>query len=200
MASENNNQTSDAAARAWGHLRTITKHKILVGELCFKAGLYKQGLLHDLSKYSPVEFAVGARYFTGNKSPNVAERLEKGVSESWLHHKGRNKHHFEYWMDVRNKEDMNFRGRPMPTRYVVEMLCDRIAACKVYQGDAYTQASALNYYLAQPEYNSLMHPDTAALLEAMLRMVAELGEDEALAIIKRDVVQAHLTYGEHGRF
>ena len=66
---------------------------------CFRAGMYKQGLLHDLSKYAPVEFLVGCKYYQGDRSPNNAEREDTGISKSWLHHKGRNKHHFEYWVD-----------------------------------------------------------------------------------------------------
>ena len=47
---------------------------------CFKAGLYKQGLLHDLSKYAPIEFLPGVKYYQGTRSPNEIERLEKGYS------------------------------------------------------------------------------------------------------------------------
>ena len=82
-----------------GHLKTITKHHNLVMGYCFRAGLYQQGLLHDLSKLSPEEFLVGAKYYQGTRSPNNAEREATGVSRAWLHHKGRNKHHFEYWID-----------------------------------------------------------------------------------------------------
>ena len=94
---------------AWGHFKTITSHKFLVMKYCFKVGLYKQGFLHDLSKYSPTEFMVGAKYYQGTRSPNNAEREATGVSTSWLHHKGRNKHHFEYWVDYgigAGKEDV----------------------------------------------------------------------------------------------
>ena len=77
------------------HFGTITKHKLTVMDLCFKVGLVKQGLLHDLSKYNPVEFMVGAKYYQGDKSPNIIERMKTGVSLAWLHHKGRNKHHLE---------------------------------------------------------------------------------------------------------
>ena len=83
--------------QAWKHFKTITKHKLLVMEGCFKVGLYWQGITHDLSKYSPTEFLVGARYFQGTRSPNAAEREAKGYSEAWMHHKGRNRHHYEYW-------------------------------------------------------------------------------------------------------
>ena len=44
--------------KAWKHLCTILHHKNLVRAGCFKIGLYKQGLLHDMSKYTPTEFLV----------------------------------------------------------------------------------------------------------------------------------------------
>lgn len=47
----------------WLHFKTITRHKLLVMQYCFRIGLYKQGLLHDLSKYSPAEFLVGCKYY-----------------------------------------------------------------------------------------------------------------------------------------
>ena len=84
---------------AYHHFLTITKHKCEVMKNCFAVGLYRQGLLHDLSKYSWEEFATGVKYYQGNRSPNAAEKEEKGYSAAWLHHKGRNKHHFEYWID-----------------------------------------------------------------------------------------------------
>ena len=90
--------------KAWRHFRTITHHKILVMKGCFKLGLYRQGLLHDMSKYSPTEFLVGCRYYQGTRSPNNAEREAKGYSSAWLHHKGRNKHHYEYWIDYGMKK------------------------------------------------------------------------------------------------
>ena len=157
------------------HLWTVTHHKLLVMQGCFKVGLYRQGILHDLSKYSPTEFLVGARYFQGNRSPNNAEREDIGYSSSWLHHKGRNRHHFEYWVDY------NLRGKDgesplvpvkMPGRYVVEMLMDRIAASKIYKGDAYTDASPLQYFDGG-RARKFMHPETAALLEQFLNMLAE---------------------------
>ena len=83
----------------WLHFKTITKHKLMVMHYCFRIGLYKQGLLHDLSKYTPSEFLVGCKYYQGDVSPNNAEGKDKGYSSAWLHHKGRNKHHMEYWID-----------------------------------------------------------------------------------------------------
>ena len=97
---------------------------------CFQVGLYRQGLLHDLSKYSPEEFWTGVRYYQGTRSPNAAEREMMGFSRAWLHHKGRNKHHFEYWIDVSKNKEEGLIGNKMPLNYVIEMVMDRIAACR----------------------------------------------------------------------
>ena len=140
---------------AWKHFCTITRHKNLVLAGCFKIGLYKQGLLHDLSKYSPTEFIVGCKYYKGYMSPNNAERMDRGYSSAWLHHKGRNKHHLEYWIDYdipskKNGDDTNghsaMAGMKMPINYVCEMLVDRVSASKNYLKDKYTDRSALEYY------------------------------------------------------
>ena len=106
----------------WLHFKTITKHKLMVMHYCFRIGLYKQGLLHDLSKYTPSEFLVGCKYYQGNRSPNNAEREDTGVSTAWLHHKGRNKHHYEHWVDYSiNDPEHVIMGAKMPRRYVAEM-------------------------------------------------------------------------------
>lgn len=176
--------------KAWKHFKTITFHKILVAKGCFQVGLYRQGFLHDLSKYSPTEFRVGARYYQGSRSPNNAEREDMGFSAAWMHHKGRNRHHFEYWTDYSN--DPEKRGcivpAPMPDRYLAEMIMDRIAASKVYKGSAYTDAAPLEYYL-QGKSRELIHPQTAETLERMLRMLAREGEGKTFACIRRELVR-----------
>ena len=107
--------------KPWSHFRTITKHKMMVMKYCFRVGLYRQGLMHDLSKYSPAEFLVGAKYYQGTRSPNNAEREAIGVSTAWLHHKGRNKHHFEYWVDYSLDHKHVIMGARMPRLPVVPM-------------------------------------------------------------------------------
>ena len=82
-----------------GHLFTIIRHRHKVMEHCFKAGIIRRGLVHDLSKFSPTEFIPGVLYFQGERSPNEKEREVTGYSKAWMHHKGRNRHHFEYWTD-----------------------------------------------------------------------------------------------------
>ena len=174
--------------KVWKHFKTITYHKYLVMQGCFKVGLYKQGLLHDLSKYSPSEFWVGAKYYQGDRSPNNAEREAIGYSSAWLHHKGRNKHHYEYWIDY---STVGIPGgmapAPMPAKYIVEMLMDRIAACKVYNGSHYTDASPWEYYSLGREHAPL-HPETKALLEKLLLMLKNQGEKATFAYIRKEIL------------
>ena len=173
--------------KAWKHFKTITKHRFLVMKGCFRVGLYWQGLIHDLSKYSPAEFCTGARYYQGNRSPNTAERERKGYSEAWMHHKGRNRHHYEYWTDL-SMETRKYESVPMPRKYLVEMVMDRIAACKVYQGEKYTPASALEYFLPSRE-RWLMHPQTRDGLEYILTMLRDRGEQETFRYLRTHVLR-----------
>ena len=164
------------------HFRTITKHRHKVIIHCFKAGIGFQGLFHDLSKYSPTEFIQGAKYYLGTRSPNEKERELFGYSLAWMHHKGRNRHHFEYWNDL-NTQTKRYEPVPMPLKYVTEMFCDRVAASKIYQGDKYTDSSALEYY-RWGNARSKMHESTADLLEEWLCMLANEGEKKTFAHIK----------------
>ena len=161
---------------------TITHHRWIVRGLCFKAGLYWQGLTHDLSKYSPAEFRIGARYCTGKRSPNAVEREKFGYSEAWMHHKGRNKHHYEYWSDL-SLSTHQYEPVAMPARYIAEMVMDRVAACKVYQGEDYTDRAALDY-LNRAHETMLMHPDTQYKLRYILELLAEEGEPAMMALIR----------------
>ena len=169
----------------FGHLSTVTRHRHRVIAHCARAGILWQGLRHDLSKYSPTEFFPGVRYFVGTKSPNELERLERGYSAAWLHHKGRNRHHFEYWNDF-NPAERRYLPVKMPLRYVAEMFCDRVAASKIYRGSEYTDRDPLLYYQrGAAAYN--MHPETAALLLSWLTMLAEQGEDAVFGEIRRSL-------------
>lgn len=176
--------------KALDHLRTINHHKMLVMKHCFKVGLYKQGLLHDLSKYSPTEFLVGCKYYQGTRSPNNAEREATGYSIAWLHHKGRNKHHYEYWIDYSMKPGEGIVGQKMPVKFVVEMVMDRIAASKTYAGKNYTDDYPLKYYEnGASKLGKMIHPDTAALLHKLLKMLADEGEEKTFAYIKKEVLK-----------
>lgn len=127
----------------FGHLKTITKHKWVVFKLSVRAGIPIRGLLHDLSKYSPTEFFESVKYYQGGKrSPIPVARIEKGHSNAWLHHKGRNKHHPEYWYDKEASEPPI-----IPFKYSAEMICDKFAASIVYMGkDKWSEKAELEYW------------------------------------------------------
>lgn len=167
----------------FGHFKTITKHRHKVMENCFKAGIPVRGLLHDLSKYSPSEFIPGGKYYQGFRSPNESEREDKGYSSAWIHHKGINKHHFEHWTDY-NPVEKKLMPVPMPEKYVVEMFCDRVAASKIYMGEKYTDRSPLEYY-EKGKTKRFIHPETADKIEFLLTMLAEKGENETFAYIRK---------------
>ncbi len=173
------------------HFLTVTEHRLLVMKLCFKVGLYRQGLLHDLSKYSFAEFWVGAMYYQGNRSPNNAEREERGYSSAWLHHKGRNKHHYEYWVDYNSRaesaEEILIPVK-MPIKYVVEMLMDRISASKVYNRGNYSDDLPLKYFAFSME-RITMHEDTKRLLYKLLKMLSVRGEERTFKFIREKLLK-----------
>ncbi|MBR7122467.1 MAG: catalase [Oscillospiraceae bacterium] len=173
--------------KAWQHFKTITRHRWLVCQGCFRVGLYWQGLVHDLSKYSPTEFLSGVRYYQGTRSPNTAEREEKGYSEAWIHHKGRNPHHYEYWTDL-SLQTRCYEPVPVPRKYLVEMVMDRRAACMVYQGKNYKPGSALEY-LNKSREQYLMHPKTKQELEFILTMLRDKGEKETFHYLRSYVLK-----------
>ncbi len=164
------------------HFNTITKHRHKVILHCFKCGIGFQGLFHDLTKYSLAEFVPGVRYYQGNRSPNEKEREELGYSLAWMHHKGRNRHHFEYWNDFDIKTKL-YMPVKMPLRFVKEMFCDRIAASKIYKAEKYKNSDPLEYFTVG-NAASKMHPETAALLKSWLLMLSESGEKETFTYLR----------------
>lgn len=169
------------------HLRTVNRHRHLVRKYCFRLGLYWQGLTHDLSKYSPTEFWRSAKYYQGYRSPNDQERLVNGVSLSWLHHKGRNRHHFEYWTDY-GVSGEGIIGVEMPKKYVAEMFCDRLAASKVYRGQDFQPGDPYQFFQYGKKKRLLMHPATSELLETILIVLRDQGEDAAFDYVRREVL------------
>lgn len=165
------------------HFCTITDHRHMVMRHCVKAGIPLRGLLHDLSKYMPSEFIPGVKYYQGTRSPNEGEREAYGFSYAWMHHKGRNRHHFEYWTDYDPKTRLMSPVK-MPLKYVKEMFCDRVAASKIYNGENYTDSDALAYFM-KAKGRRVIHHDTSALLEHLLRMLAAKGEEYTFDYVRR---------------
>lgn len=174
---------TDYLKNAAGHMSTVGRHRRLVRKYCFRMGLYRQGLTHDLSKYSPTEFSSGIKYYQGTRSPNAQERQELGYSTAWMHHKGRNPHHFEYWTDC-SLESHLYEPLDMPNRYFAEMIADRIAASQTYLGERYTSEAPLAYHNRSKESRQ-MNPCTVLKLEFILGLISESGEDTALQFLKR---------------
>ena len=174
------------------HFITITRHRHKVMWYCFRCGLYKQGLAHDLSKYGFTEFWLGAKNYLGTKSPHHKEREGKGYSEAWMHHKGRNKHHVEYWIDV-NLETKQYEPVKMPDRYLAESICDRIAASKNYNRKNYNRQMVLDYFNNEAGYLP-MHEDTRKEMRKLIEYYVENGERKTFKLIKKNYRHKKATY------
>ena len=161
------------------HLKTINKHKWWVFVYCCKAGIPFRGLVHDLSKFSPTEFCESVKYFDGKISPIVKCKEINGVSYAWLHHKGRNRHHYEYWQDNFDKG-----GHPvvMPFKYALEQICDFLGAGKAYMGKDFTYQAEYQWWLKKISNPVAMHPQTKQFTELML---LDLYENSDLTILKK---------------
>ncbi len=164
--------------RLIGHFSTITRHKLTVQSLCFRCGMVKQGLLHDLSKYSWTEFSSGVKYYQGYRSPIDKEKEEIGYSKGWLHHKGKNRHHWDYWVD-REYRSPKITALPMPFEYVLESVCDKIAASKIYGKEKYTDAYAYDFFMKGND-RLAMNPVTVRQIETLLCYLKDNGEEKAL--------------------
>ena len=172
------------------HLKTVRTHRKWARRYCFKAGLYWQGLTHDLSKYSPIEFFESVKYYQGNRTPIVAAKADKGYSDAWFHHRGRNKHHREYWVD-------NFDGGTfnvvMPYKYAAEMLCDFIAAARTYMGTNFTYERELDWWRDQLKSNIMLHPVVAKFISSVLRDLVN-GNNESEIFSTLPTYYAHAVY------
>ena len=157
------------------HLNVVNRHRFKVFCLCCKAGQVWRGLVHDLSKYSPEEFFEGVKYYEGTHSPIRNCKIENGYSRAWLHHKGRNKHHYEYWYDY----TANIETPIIPYKYFVEMVCDSLAAGIIYQGKNWTEDYQLSYWLRGRE-KAKIHPKMDKLLTRVYTDVSKKGLDEVI--------------------
>ncbi len=163
------------------HLLLITKHRWVVFKLCCKAGIPLRGLLHDLSKYSITELKESIKYYQGSHSPIIEAKKDKGYSEAWLHHKGRNKHHSEYWYDAGVPEPTPI----MPYKYTVEMLCDKLAAGIIYQGKNWTKDYQLKYWMKEKETIKM----NDKLKDLCTEFFTEVSKEGIDAVLKKEKLQ-----------
>ena len=157
------------------HFHIINKHRFLVFKLSCKAGIPWRGLVHDLSKYSPTEFFESIKYYTGDKSPIMGAKEDIGYSNAWLHHKGRNKHHLEYWID----SDANPIVPVIPYKYIVEKVCDDLSAGMVYNGKKWKKDTQYNYYMKQRE-RVLVNPKIDDFLTEVYLQVKNNGVNKTI--------------------
>lgn len=175
-------------SKFWKHLKTVVRHRWYVCKLCCHCGIVWQGLVHDLSKFSFAEFLPAIKYANGKQSPHEGEIKDHGYSAAWLHHKGRNKHHFEYWLDPIHSST----PCRMPAKYMVEMICDRVGAGMAYGGKSFQNDAPLKYLRSKAaKERPLMHPATYRTLEHALVLLADNGIDSLVAFCK------HLLKGEN---
>lgn len=166
------------------HFKTVIAHKHEVFKAMCRCGRPIQGLLHDLSKFSPEEFNTSVKYYKGTSSPINAERKANGYSLVWLHHKGRNKHHTQYWVDLTNGKVIPIE---MPWKYLVEFLCDGVAAGKVYaknKGIEWTNDNPINHF-KKADANSIIHPNTRKKIEFYYTDIATRGWEAVSADIRK---------------
>lgn len=152
------------------HLHLVNRHRFKVFCLCVRAGEFWRGITHDLSKYSFEEFFESVKYYEGSYSPIRNCKIEKGYSKAWLHHIGRNKHHYEYWYDY----NADIPSPIMPYKYFVEMVCDCLAAGMIYQGKNWNDEYQLGYWLNVRE-KARIHPKMDKLLTKVYTDVAKKG-------------------------
>ena len=158
----------------WKHFKTVVRHKHYVFRECAACGIFWQGLAHDMSKFGLTEFASSARYFQGTRSPIEAEKEEIGYSKAWLHHKGHNKHHWEYWTDF--ADDGSIIANQMPIKYAIETVCDWVGAGKAYSKEEWTQQAPLIHYNKMRK-GRYFHPSTEKILLECVNLIADQGLD-----------------------
>lgn len=158
----------------WKHLRKIQMHRKWVRYYCFKCGIPWQGITHDLSKYSPTEFFESVKYYQGTSSPINAAKADKGYSDAWFHHKGWNKHHYEYWMDNFDDGGQNII---MPFKYWVELICDYLGASRAYNGNDFSYYKEYKWWKEKSKHcamNPALIKATTDVFDALARQEDEL--------------------------
>lgn len=161
--------------KIWKHFKLVTKHKFMVLKFAIKAGIPWRGFMHDWSKFSAEEFIEGCKYYVGYRSPITVSRDTKGYSRAWLHHKGRNKHHEEYWYDWQNPTKTVL----MPYKYVVELICDTLAAGKVYRGKEWTNDYPIIYFNTKKD-KRLFNPKILEFLTDIYTQISKEGVDKTI--------------------
>ena len=156
----------------FGHLKTVLTHKYWVFVYCCKLGIPWQGIKHDMSKFSWTEFSESVKYYQGGKkSPIPVIKAERGYSKAWQHHKGRNKHHYEYWTDNYSKGTTFIK---IPFKYVIELIADWLSAGRTYNGKSFTIDDEIEWWNKWPE-KCAINPETVELIDKIFKHIQMFG-------------------------
>ena len=129
--------------------------------------------IHDASKYTPAEYDAYDKYFYGDKTKEVKENF----NVAWLHHIHNNPHHWQHWILVDGKNEIN--ALEMPREYVIEMICDWWAFSHK-SGNLY---EIFEWYKSHKK-NMILHENTKKLVEELLdRIKEELDKGRAIYIL-----------------
>lgn len=169
------------------HIKLVSKHKWYVFKFSLKLGIPLRGLKHDMSKFSISEFYVSVKYYDGKISPIIRERQDKGYSYAWLHHKGKNKHHEQYWTDLYCKE----AAAVIPYKYAAEMVCDKLSASIVYNGKNWTNASEYEYWMKEKN-KIIVNPKVENFFTEVFKQVKDHGIDEV--VTKKNIKSIYKKY------
>lgn len=167
------------------HIKLVMRHKRYVFKAMKDCGHPIQGMLHDLSKFSPTEFLESIRYYQGDRSPIEAAKEDKGYSDAWFHHRGRNKHHSQYWVDISFGEVIPCK---IPWKYLVEHICDTIGAGKAYMGDKWTKSAPIDYWNMK-DSKSYYHNDTRSIIEYVYLLIKMYGWEDVSKLIKNGTIR-----------
>ena len=160
------------------HLWVVIKHKHNVTKYASKLGIFWTGLFHDMTKFTPTEFGLSVKYFHGKKSPTIIERADNdNFSYLCVAHTGRNKHHWQYWVDYTNHDIIVNR---IPYKRSLEYVADVLSASRVYNPKNFTPNVAYEYFYNHSRFY-MMHPATK---EFILWCIKE-ANDNGFKVMKR---------------
>ena len=155
-------------------------HKWYVLKVGLKLGIPIVTLiLHDLSKFSRLEFTQYAKTFyyeNGGNTFNPSDQFD----EAWLHHQKVNKHHHQAWVLL--SDEGTLTPLPIPYPYVHEMVTDWL----VMEMMIPDSLSASDFYLQKCK-SMCIHPTSRYLIELLLFNYSSLKQEQFISTNHDDV-------------
>ena len=125
MSIEYDNYLNEHIANVVAGLKWMYENVPIISKNCPYISDDFYGYEHDQSKYSDKEYSAYDNYFYGG---NASYDVKKSFDYAWLHHQNHNKHHWQYWVLIKDVADDLGQARlealEMPFKYVIEMIAD----------------------------------------------------------------------------